>query len=202
MARICTKTSTNQKETNDVRFSVEVDSTETAWEQKYNDLKSTFDRMLKVSQMCEGNGASVVVENEIEVERSNVSNVVSEEQKNEERNIKKKASALRKKRIAEKRMARRRACIKTHLGSLDILQFRTYGYRKMKKRVYTFKCPECSEKIEINLERHLVLKHKYKLKYAKMKQSEIRVMYLWASDDKNGKHLPLHVKNAICGLPG
>ena len=64
--------------------------------------------VLKVSQMCEGNGPSVVVENEVEVERSNVSNVVSEEQKNEERNIKKKASALRKKRIAEKRMARRK----------------------------------------------------------------------------------------------
>ena len=36
--------------------------------------------------------------------------------------------------------------------------------KRKKKRVYTFKCPECGEKFEINLARHLVLKHKYKLK--------------------------------------
>ena len=51
-------------------------------------------------------------------------------------------SILRKKRKAEKRNKKRRAC--QVLDGTKVVQKRTYGSKDKKRRAFTFICPECS----------------------------------------------------------
>ena len=43
----------------------------------------------------------------------------------------------------------------------------------------------------LNLTWHLLKKHEYEPKDAAFKQSELRVLFLWAQRDKSGHQLPL-----------
>ena len=56
------------------------------------------------------------------------------------------------------------------------------------------RCPEC-QIVSSNLKPHLICAHKYSEQSAKFKESELRVMYLWAKQDKHGstKSLPCHL---------
>jgi len=58
------------------------------------------------------------------------------------------------------------------------------------KRSFLMVCPDCGFR-STRLHQHLATKHDVDLKEAKMRESKIRVMYLWAKKDHHGIAKPL-----------
>ena len=99
------------------------------------------------------------------------------------------AKRLAKKRKEERRKRKVRSCVLQYVGPVGTIKKRITG-RSSLRRVYDIKCPTCSFKSS-RLSQHLVSVHKFDEKIAKMKESEIRVMYLWAKKNKHGVPKPL-----------
>ena len=161
-------------------------SGENEHDSKYQSLIDTCDRLNKVIASIEKGMMTheEIEEVEEEIEEGNDFTILKKS------DYGKKIKKIKKDRIKMRKQKRLDSCVIKHLGSSDVVKERSYGPDKV-KRVFTFKCPECKEEIEINLARHLVTKHKYEAKEAAMKQSELRVLYLWAKGEKTGKQLPL-----------
>ena len=154
------------------------------FEENFKYLIESRARLAKVIAAVEGDYEAIS-------DLSDVETVTIKTKKKKKSEIGKKINKIKRSRLKQKRLKKSQACIKRHLGALDAVKIRTYGSGKKLKRVFTFKCPECNVSIEIDLARHLVKKHKYDKKAAGMKQSELRVMFLWAKEPKVGSQLPL-----------
>ena len=98
------------------------------------------------------------------------------------------AAKLRKKRKAERKRKKLQACLEEYVGPAGTVKTLTYGVDM--RRTYDIKCPECGTSAT-KLKDHLVIKHKYSEYDAKFKESEIRIMFLWAQKEKHGVAKPL-----------
>jgi len=58
------------------------------------------------------------------------------------------------------------------------------------RRVYFYKCPECQHIVREKLSRHLNEKHNIDIGNADMKQSRMRVLFLWIRSEKHNVPLP------------
>ena len=96
---------------------------------------------------------------------------------------------LAKKRAEERKRKKKLSCIGKYVGPPCTIKERTTGIKSARK-TYDIKCPICSLSAS-RLHQHLCSKHKMSMKDAKFKESEIRVMYLWAQKDKHGVAKPL-----------
>ena len=73
-----------------------------------------------------------------------------------------------------------------HLGGIDVVkELNSNG-----KRSFIFKCPVCGNSIVEKLKRHLMVNHDYAEQAASLKQSELRVLFLWCKADKHKVCLP------------
>ena len=91
------------------------------------------------------------------------------------------------KRIEKRRRKKLESCHEQYVGAIGTVIQRVSGSGK---RVFDMKCHLCNQEFT-KLAQHLVNKHKLDEKEAKLKESELRVMYLWASKDKHGIAKPL-----------
>ena len=99
-----------------------------------------------------------------------------------------KTRKLAKKRELERKRRKVAACVKEHVGPMDTIKKISTGNDS--RRSFNIKCPECSVTFT-RLHQHLQNAHKYSLDDARFKESEIRVMYLWALKEKHGNPKPL-----------
>ena len=103
---------------------------------------------------------------------------------------------LAKKRKEERQKKKVRSCVSQYVGPAGTIRKRHTG-RDSLRRVYDIKCMICSFKSS-RLSNHLVKKHQFDARDARMKESEIRVLYLWAKKPKHGIPKPLPCD--ICNL--
>ncbi|XP_057295982.1 uncharacterized protein LOC130624937 isoform X1 [Hydractinia symbiolongicarpus] len=117
--------------------------------------------------------------------------ICHEEAEGEERvknDLKYKEKKLKEKRKRERLRKKVRANLELYLPSHDTVK----PSHVKKKRKFEMKCIECGEVMKSDsLAGHLVTIHKYSSDTARMKESELRVMFLWASKEKHGSEKPL-----------
>ena len=93
----------------------------------------------------------------------------------------------REKRRKEKKKIQNDKLMTEILGDVKAVEEKYEGGR----RSYFYKCPECDIVIRDKLSRHLVKIHKFEINEAHMKQSEVRVMFLWIRSEKHNCPLPV-----------
>ena len=77
--------------------------------------------------------------------------------------------------------------IEKFLGKEDAVSL-----QRLSKRIFKYKCPECSYKKTVtNLRRHLEARHKWSKEQAQLEETRRRVIYLWFQGSKHQKHIPL-----------
>ena len=101
-----------------------------------------------------------------------------------------RAQTLYKKRMLERKRKKAASCILEHVGPSGTVKSRRTGVANKERRVFDIQCPECPLKSS-RLHSHLESVHKYTSEEAKFKESEVRVMYLWAKKEKHGIPKPL-----------
>ena len=99
-----------------------------------------------------------------------------------------KVSKLRKKRILERKRKKLQTCLDKFVGPAGTVKATVTG--EDSKRTFYIKCSECGV-VCSKLRLHFMLMHKYSEEQAKFKESELRVMYLWARKGKHGSAKPL-----------
>ncbi|XP_057302645.1 uncharacterized protein LOC130636789 isoform X2 [Hydractinia symbiolongicarpus] len=103
---------------------------------------------------------------------------------------------LANKRKAERKRKKMLACVNKYVGPPGTIKERKTGVIDYRK-VYDIKCPVCSV-VSSRLYQHLMLQHKFSDREAKLKESEVRVMFLWSKKEKHG--IPKPLPCAICGV--
>ena len=103
------------------------------------------------------------------------------------KNFVQRGQSLVKKR-KDQRRERKFACVEEFVEPAGTIVQRNIGVDD-NRRVFDIKCPECSF-VATKLLQHLASIHKYTDSEAKLKESEVRVMYLWANKDKHDVPLP------------
>ncbi|XP_065656601.1 uncharacterized protein LOC136081999 [Hydra vulgaris] len=94
---------------------------------------------------------------------------------------------LFKKRKDEQKGKKVRACLKKYVGSSETVKKRN---AKNNRRVFNIICPVCEVK-QTRLSNHLISKHQFSKDDASLKESELRVLFLWAQKNKHGVAKPL-----------
>ncbi|XP_065676531.1 uncharacterized protein LOC105844710 isoform X2 [Hydra vulgaris] len=94
---------------------------------------------------------------------------------------------LFKKRKDEQNRKKVRACLEKYVGSSETVKSRN---AKNNCRVFDIICPDCEVK-QTRLSNHLISKHQFSKDDASLKESELRVLFLWAQKNKHGVAKPL-----------
>ena len=92
----------------------------------------------------------------------------------------------RKKRRMEQKI---KSCHEKYVGPVGTVVERYVG-ASSEKRDFDMKCPMCDQEVT-RLQQHLVLQHQMDEQDAKLKTSEMRVMFLWSRKSKHGVPRPL-----------
>ena len=107
--------------------------------------------------------------------------------------IRKKLAKERKKNLRKEKINKN---LKLYVREADTIQPRYTG-RNADRKEYDYKCPECNF-VSARLQYHMVTKHEYEEKEARLLESKIRVMYSWAQKNKHGVAKPLPCEE--CGV--
>ena len=166
------------------------------WE-NIEELKAGMDQMLqrirRAGRVAERKYEEVGCERQVKVDGQQNRNGRSMEKivKGSQTNIAK----LRRKRKLERKRRKVQACHIQYVGPTGTVKAVKIGEHQ--KQGFDIKCGDCGM-VCTKLRQHLVVKHKYTEDQARFKESELRVMCLWAKKDKHS--IPKPLPCALCNI--